>query len=134
MPVFLSTEWIAALDGALRAERGLGDVAAVTVDQTVVGAPDGDVRYRVVIDGGGGRAHRLDDGAPTASPPADVRLTTDYRTAVAIARGAENAQIALAQGRLRLGGDVHALARFTAAIEAMPGVTRALRAETTFAE
>ena len=134
MAVFLSEEWIAALDEALRAEAGLSDCAAVTVEQTVTGTPDGDVRYRVVIDDRGGRVLRAggDDAIPHA--PADVRLTTDYATAVAIARGAENAQIALAQGRLQLGGDVHALARFTAALAAMPGVTRALRAGTTYAE
>jgi predicted lipid carrier protein YhbT len=134
MAVFLSDEWIAALDGVLRAEQGLTECAAVTVEQTVVGTPSGDVRYRVVIDGRGGRADRLGVSDGSAGPPADVRLTTDYRTAVAIARGAENAQIALAQGRLRLGGDVHALARFTAALAAMPGVTDVVHAETTFDE
>jgi hypothetical protein len=132
--VFLSDDWIAALDRALRAERGLAACAAVTVEQTVTDTPNGEVRYRVVIDADGGRAQRVTPDGGAGSRPADVRLTTDFSTAVAIARGAENAQIALARGRLRLGGDVHALSRFTAALATIPRLAGALRAETTFPE
>ena len=135
MAVFLSDEWIAALDRALRAETGLAECEAVTVEQIVTG-PAGreEVRYRVVIDAGGGRVQRRAGDDAGEGVPADVRLTTDYSTAVAIARGEENAQIALARGRMRLGGDVHALARFTAALETIPRVTADLRAKTTFPE
>ena len=138
MARFLSDSWIAALDQALRAENGLSECAAVTVEQVVTGAPGGDVRYRIVIDGTGGRAERIvdgaDDGDGADGARIDVRLTTDYSTAVAIARGAENAQIALARGRLRLGGDVQALTRFAAALGEISDATAALRAETTFPE
>jgi len=61
-----------------------------------------------------------------------VRLTTDYPTAVAIARGRENAQIALARGRLRLGGDVDALVKRADALGALDDATAALRAATTY--
>ena len=49
----------------------------------------------------------------TAMPVAEVPtalLTCDLPTASALARGERNAQSALADGRLRLGGDVRALA------------------------
>jgi len=74
MAVFLSDEWIAALDGVLRAEQGLTECAAVTVEQTVVGTPSGDVRYRVVIDGRGERADRARAGStPTRGRRACAR-------------------------------------------------------------
>ena len=68
-----------------------------------------------------------------AGAAADVRLTTDYRTAVAIARGKENAQIALARGpaaarrrhRRRWYDGADALA-------ALDDATAALRAATTY--
>jgi len=69
------------------------------------------------------------DAAPAAP---DVRLTTDYPTAVNIALGRENAQIALARGRLRLGGDVEALVRRSDALGALNDATAALREATTY--
>ena len=71
----------------------------------------------------------FDDKPPE---PADVRLTTDYDTATAIALGKENAQSALAQGRLRLGGDIDTLVRGAAALTALDDATAALRAATTY--
>jgi putative sterol carrier protein len=51
---------------------------------------------------------RVDDGEVTEidSDEADVTITTDEATAAAIRSGELAAQDALAQGRLRLGGDL----------------------------
>jgi hypothetical protein len=130
MAAYLSDDWIAALDGALSAAAGIQDLAPLLVEQVVTGVPGrGEVRYRISVDGNGGHARpaRADD------PAADLRLTTDYPTAVAIARGAQNAQIALAQGRLRLGGNLESVAPHGRALGVLGDIAAKLRDTTTFA-
>jgi hypothetical protein len=127
VPEYLSDAWIAALDGAVQSADTLDDLAPLVVEQLVTDVPRrGDVRYQIVITSTGARA------VPGAAENATIRLTTDYRTAVAIARGDENAQIALAAGRLRLGGDLDALARRTGALVSIGDVTASLRSATTY--
>ena len=128
MPEFLSETWLDELDRALRASEDVSALSPIVIEQVVVDVPGrGEVRYRFRVDGGGARVTR---GAGPESP--DVRLTTDYPTAVAIALGTENAQIALARGRLRLGGDVETLTRHADALAALHDASAALRAATTF--
>jgi hypothetical protein len=120
---FLSDEWITALDRALARVR---TPSPLVFEQVVTGVPGrGEVRYHVWLDDAGGHAGR------TGKRP-HVRMTTDYATARAIARGEQNAQIALAAGRLRLGGDVDALARNAEALAALDDVAANLRASTTY--
>src|SRR5438093_367842 len=90
---FLSDEWIAALDAAARATQvDAGDADSLAVEPVVRGVPGrGDVRYRVTCDTGVRAVTRSPDGES-----ADVRIETDYATAVALARGQLNAQTALA--------------------------------------
>ncbi|MDP9335284.1 MAG: SCP2 sterol-binding domain-containing protein, partial [Actinomycetota bacterium] len=107
MPEFLSETWLEELDRAVRDSVSVSALAPIVIEQVVVDVPGrGEVRYRLRVDGDGAR---VTGGG--AAEPADLRLTTDYATAVAIAVGRENAQIALAHGRLRLGGDVDTLIR-----------------------
>ena len=128
MPEFLSETWLDELDRAVRTSESVSALAPLVIEQVVVDVPSlGEVRYRFRVDGDGARVTRGRD-----PEPADVRLTTDYLTAVAIARGKENAQIALARGRLRLGGDVDALVRRADALSALHDATAALRAATTY--
>ena len=70
-----------------------------------------------------GRAPRRAD-----APAADVRLETDYATAVALARGETNAQAALADGRLRVSGDVARLAAHASALARLDDLFAAVRA------
>jgi hypothetical protein len=96
----------------------------------VSGVPGrGEVRYRLEVGADGARVTGIE---PSAGTPFDVRLTTDYPTAVAISCGRENAQIALARGRLRLGGNVDTLVRHADALAALDDATAELRAATTY--
>jgi hypothetical protein len=129
VPEFLSPAWLHELDTAVRASPELSALKPIRIEQVVSGVPhQGEVRYRIVVDDGGARVHV--DGERDQA--ADVRLTTDYATAVAIAAGKENAQSALADGRLRLGGQVDLLVRRAPAFAALGDATAALRAVTTF--
>jgi len=129
VPEFLSPAWLHDLDAAVRAEPELSALNPIEIEQVVSGVPRrGEVRYRIVVDDGG--AHVSVDGERDHA--ADVRLTTDFATAVAIAAGKENAQTALAEGRLRLGGRIDLLVRRAPAFAALGDATAALRALTTF--
>ena len=129
MPEFLSPEWLAELDAAVHAAPELSALGPIEIEQVVTGVPRaGEVRYRIVVDDDGARVLRPDGSRPLP----DVRLTTDYETAVAIAAAKENAQAALADGRLHLGGSVDALVRRASAFAALGDATAALRGITTF--
>ena len=124
---FLSADWLRALDAALRTTE-IPDVdGSFVLEQVVVDVPgSGEVRYCVMVDHNGARIQ--------ASATPDVRLTTDYEMAVAIAGGHGNAQQALALGRLRIGGDLDAFAARTTLLLALRDATAALRSDTTFTE
>jgi hypothetical protein len=132
VPEYLSDAWLDALDDALQASASVAAVAPLVIEQVVREVPGhGEVRYRVWIDARGGHA------APTAArdghgTPPDIRLSTDYGTATAIARGNENAQTALARGRLQLGGTLDVLSRHADALAALDDATSELRAKTTY--
>ena len=69
---------------------------------------------------------------PPDAEVADVSLETDYPTAVALARGEMNAQSALADGRLRVSGDVARLAAHATALVRLGDLFAAVRPVTTF--
>jgi hypothetical protein len=125
---FLSDEWIAALASAAPAPRDeTGERLVVEpVVRDVPGA--GEVRYRIAFTDGGCEV------AKTAADavPADVCLETDYPTAVALARGETNAQAALADGRLRVAGDVARLAAHAGVLPRLGDLFATVRAETTY--
>ena len=128
MPEFLSEIWLRELDRSVQDATGVSTLAPIVIEQVVRDVPGrGEVRYRFRVDAGGARVIEGE-----AEERADVRLTTDYETAVAIARGRENAQIALARGRLRLGGNIDTLVRSADALGALDDATAALRGNTTY--
>jgi putative sterol carrier protein len=125
--VFLSDVWIAALDAALRASVEPADREGFVLEQVVFDVPSrGTVRYCLAIDGDGARVTR--DAEP------DLRLTTDYATAVAIARGTTNAQSALAAGRLRIGGSMELFAARADALLVLGDIAARVRADTEYDE
>ena len=129
---FLSDEWLAALDAAARDsadnDDGAGDTDALAVEPVVRGVPGrGDVRYRVTCD------TVVRSVTPSRDrEPADVRIETDYATAVALARGELNAQTALADGSLRVSGDLARLGAHAPALARLGDLFASVRATTTF--
>ena len=116
-----SQEWIGAVVAALRAEDVRNALAgvAVTLQQIVTGAPDGEVRYWLIFAKGD-----VEGGLGEAPSPADVTIAQDYETAVALARGELNAQGAFMQGRLKITGNMGKLLKHQAALEALgPAMT-----------
>jgi len=86
---YLSPEWLDAAGAALAADDALAAALAgvtLTVEQAVDGTPDGTVRWHVAIEDG---KVALTPG-PAARP--DVRFTTTYPVAAAVARGDASAQ------------------------------------------
>ena len=128
MIAYLSDAWIEALDAALDNSRALAALAPLVLEQVVENAPAGEVCYRVTVDARGAHARR----SSTGDSAPDLRITTDYATAVAIAQGRENAQTALAGGRLRIGGDVEVLTARADAWNGLDDATAGLRAETSY--
>jgi hypothetical protein len=127
---FLSDEWIAALDAAARdaPNDGAADADALAVEPVVRGVPGrGAVRYRVTCDTAVRAVTR-----PVYGESADVRIETDYATAVALARGQLNAQAALADGLLRVSGDLARLAAHAGALARLGDLFASVRATTTF--
>jgi putative sterol carrier protein len=66
------------------------------------------------------------------APRVDLRLTTDYPTAAAIAAGDLAAQRAFVEGRLRVGGDLSLLIAHQRALAAVEDALAGVRARTTF--
>ena len=104
------------------------DTGRFVIEPVVTGVPGlGEVRYRIAFEDGTCAVEVASEGAA-----ADVRLETDYVTAVALSRGTANAQAALADGRLRVSGDVARLAAHAAALAALDDLFAALRTTTTY--
>jgi hypothetical protein len=129
---FLSDEWIAEMDVAARASPfadGGDGGDTIVVEPLVHGVPRrGDVRYRVTCDTVVRSVTRGDDGAA----PADVGIDTDYATACALARGDLNGQTALADGSLRVSGDLARLAGHAGALARLADLFESVRACTTY--
>jgi putative sterol carrier protein len=122
---FLTQEWLEELQR--QAEHvALPDDAAIVVAHEVSDTPAGDVAF--VFAAGDGRI-TLTWGT---TDDAQITLLEDYATAVAVATGALPAQQAVADGRLKLRGDVGALVRNAPAMTALGDLFRAVRASTEF--
>jgi hypothetical protein len=122
---FLTPEWLEEMQ-RVADEVDVPVETAIVVAHEVTGTPDGDVCFRFAAADG-----RLTlTWATTAD--AQITLLDDYATAVAMATGVLPAQQAVAEGRLKLRGDVGALVRNGAAMAALGDLFRAVRARTTF--
>jgi len=122
---YLSEEWFGEVGGALAETRP--DVAAppsvqLVLQQVVTGTPDGDVAYTLHIDDGRVSVHTGHD------PHADVTITEDYATAVALHRGDVTLQEAFMEGRVKVAGNISALLAhhdMLATVDPLPAGTRA---------
>jgi hypothetical protein len=128
---YLSSEWFDAVGEALADDPGLPTATAglhLTLQQTVTDAPDapdGETCWHLV----------LDDGVRLVRGPvehADLRFTTSYPTAAAIAAGELGAPIAFIRGELRVGGDLTLLTTHQRPLAAVHDVLAELRKVTVF--
>jgi putative sterol carrier protein len=126
MAKFLSQEWA---DDVLAALNGSDDVRGaikgvqLCIQQVVTGAPDGEVSYWTKIDDG------AVSGAVGSASDADVTITQDYDTAVAMNKGELNAQAAFMQGKLKVTGNMGKLLQNQGAMQALGPVLASVGAE-----
>ena len=123
---YLSSAWLEAAGDALAGDPGLPTATAgirLTLEQVVHDTPEGTVVWHLVIDDG----VRLAVGA---AEHADLRFTTSYPIAAAIAAGELAAQRAFICGDLRLGGNLSLLSRHQRALAAVHDVLGDLRKAT----
>lgn len=126
---YLSPEWFDAAGAALAGGAGCAPAPAgvvLTVEQTVDGTPDGTVRWHLTIADG---KIALTPG-PAVRP--DVRFSTTYAVAVAVARGEVSAQRAFVEGDLRVGGDIRTVIEHGPSLAAVDDALAAVRAATTY--
>lgn len=98
----------------------------LTLRHVVEGAPGGEARYDILLRPDGPWLTQCGDGG------ADVTFRTDYETASAIASGALSTQAALAGGRLKVSGDLGALAGMAPSLSGVDVLPPAIRDETDF--
>lgn len=125
MPRYLSAEWFASASSP----EPLPGPATMVLEEVVNDTPDGTVVYRVEV--AGDRA-RLVWPVPEDAPAPDLRITTDWATAVSVACGNLSTQRALMEGRLRVSGSPGRLGDASTALVGVDAVPAAVRRETTF--
>lgn len=131
MAEFLSPDWVDALDAAARAAVELRlppTLQDLVFEQRVTSTPGGDVSYHLVVTPTGARVEH------GSAPAADVVLTTDFETAVALHRGTTNLQRALGDHRVKLGGHPASLVHRAEILQALGDVFASLRDSTTISE
>lgn len=129
MARYLSSEWFDEVNRAAADDPRISvDTAGVhlTIQQVVSDGPDGEIRYAV----------KVRDGAVTVSPgddpEADVVISEDWDTAVAVANGAMPAAQAFMTGRIRVSGNVAVLLDAQGSLQGLDAVFADLRQRTTF--
>jgi len=130
VPRYLSDEWIAALDQAAGTLGDDGDddsgAAPVVIQHVVVDGPEGVRRYHLVVTGTRVAVREGQAEHPT------LTFTEDYATAVAVSDSRISAQAAFMAGRLRVGGDLDALATVTPVLTKFGAAIRSVRDDTEY--
>jgi hypothetical protein len=124
---YLSPAWLDSIRTELAARDGLAAAAAGQTVGFTQEITDGATYHVAVAEGrvtvGWGPAH-----------PEHVRLRTDRRTAVAVARGALNAQEAFITGHLVLTGDQQHLLAVQPVLLALDEVMQSINRQTSYAD
>ncbi len=102
---FLSPEWFEQLEAAQAVGTPTSLPGQLVLEVLVRDAPEGEVRYQVVVYDGSAVVL----GPPRALLTAQVRLESDYATLSGIASGSLTPVDALSSGRARFSGDAAAL-------------------------
>lgn len=122
---FLSEEWAKAITDGLNASEEFQQAAATThatIQQIVIDAPDGILRYWLTIDGGSATM-----GTGDAVDP-DVIIQQSYETAVALAKGELNPVSAYMGGQLQVSNVMKAMS-LQGALQALSPVIKATPCE-----
>lgn len=125
MARFLSPEWLAELDQAVRSRPDLAAATAdvrLVIEQRVTDA----TTYHVVLDHGTASVQ----AGPAEDPT--VTFTQDEHVARSIAMGEASAQRAFMANDLRVGGDLQALLAAQPVLSALGDVFAKVRASTDF--
>jgi putative sterol carrier protein len=126
---YLSEQWFgevaAALDGRGGDAPGAAEVRLV-LQELVTDTPDGDVAYSLRIEDGRLALRTGDHG------DADVTISQDYATAVALHRGEVTLQDAFMHGRVKVAGNISALLAHHDALAHLDPLPAATRATTTY--
>lgn len=137
MPRFYSPEWVEAFNQAVAGlevapqDAGVSLVAdggSFRVAQVVHGGPDGELAVALEVDGG---RLRLELGA-AGDVRGDVVVSLSYDDAAAMARGELDPGTAVAEGRVRVRGDLAVLVAAQALLVAAAGRLAGLQAGTTY--
>ncbi|MDE0654572.1 MAG: hypothetical protein OXI26_13100 [bacterium] len=127
MVKFLSAEWVAALDGLLRADGVTAESGPPLVIQQVVEHPDG-IRSTFRI--------RVDENRAAATGGFSGDATVTYRQSYEVARGIAcgelDAHVEFLMGRVVVSGDTRALIDHRATLERITGALAGLRETTEF--
>jgi hypothetical protein len=126
---FLSQEWIDEVNAAARGAGppvGARPDTRLVIQQVVAGGPEGDVRYAVRVGEG-----TVDVRMGEASE-ADVVVTEDHETAVALSRGELSPQAAFMTGRIRVSGDMAAVMANQGLLHELDRLFVDVRARTTY--
>lgn len=103
MVKFLTSEWADTLTRLLNSSDAFRESAAgadICIVQHVVDTPGGDVSFSMRI------RHGLAEVALGSDTAADVEVTSDYPTAVSIARGDIGLVSAVSKGGVEMAGDI----------------------------
>jgi putative sterol carrier protein len=101
---FLTAEWMEALTATLAANEGFKSAignAQISLQFDVPDAPEGaEKSYTVSVEGGAAKVA----AGPGASP--DITIVNNYETAVAMAKGELNTQMAFMTGKIKVSGNM----------------------------
>ena len=124
---FLTKEWLDALTLALQAHEGFKGATAtteLTLQFEVSDAPAGtEPVYLITLGGGSVQA----TAGPGAGP--DVTIVNSYETAVAVAKGELNTQMAFMTGKIKVSGNMTKLITNQAMLTQFASATAAMDVE-----
>ncbi len=123
---FLSAEWCKAVSDAVNSDANFKASAGsiqITIQQTVTGAPSGEVTYYIAIKDG---QCTMELGA--ADNP-DLGVTEDYATGVALSKGDLNLQSAFMQGKVRITGNLAVAMQYQPQLQALESALKTVEVD-----
>ncbi|HXW33356.1 MAG TPA: SCP2 sterol-binding domain-containing protein [Acidimicrobiales bacterium] len=131
---FLSAEWVDEFNRALEDFEAVEDLEArggsFSIRQVVSDGPDGDVTTTLLV--GDGRISMSHGSTGEAIAHPDVTIMLSWPDAVSLTLGSFSPAQAIAEGRVRVRGDLRVLASGQAILLAARPHLESLRADTTF--